>query len=82
MQVSIEAESRAKLEMIRLRKKLEQELIDLENLLEDTNNAKCEAEKSFKKFHEQIADLELVIEDEQQQNQQLKDVQVLRIMNL
>jgi phage shock protein A len=53
------------LEALRQRKKLEQDVLELEAALEATARARGEVEKNYKRFQQQIRDLELVVEEEQ-----------------
>ena len=65
IQISLEAEARGRLEALRQRKKLEQDVMELEAALEATARARGEVEKNYKRFQQQIRDLELVVEEEQ-----------------
>ena len=65
IQISLEAEARGRLEALRQRKKLEQDVLELEAALEATVKARAEVEKNYKRFQQQIRDLELVLEEEQ-----------------
>lgn len=65
IQISLEAEARGRLEALRQRKKLEQDVLELEAALEATARARGEVEKNYKRFQQQIRDLELVVEEEQ-----------------
>jgi len=65
IQISLEAEARGRLEALRQRKKLEQDVLELEAALEATVRARADVEKNYKRFQQQIRDLELVVEEEQ-----------------
>jgi len=65
IQISLEAEARGRLEALRQRKKLEQDVLELEAALEATVKARADVEKNYKRFQQQIRDLELVVEEEQ-----------------
>jgi len=65
IQISLEAEARGRLEALRQRKKLEQDVLELEAALEATVKARADVEKNYKRFQQQIRDLELVLEEEQ-----------------
>ena len=69
IQISLEAEARGRLEALRQRKKLEQDVLELEAALEATVRARADVEKNYKRFQQQIRDLELVIEEEQSATQ-------------
>jgi len=60
MQLSLEAESRNKVDAMRVKKKLEQDINDLELTLDGVNKAKAETERNFKKYQQQIRDLQQV----------------------
>jgi len=60
MQINLEAESRNKVEAMRVKKKLEQNINDLEMTLDGVNKAKAETERNFKKYQQQIRDLQQV----------------------
>jgi len=60
MQLNLETESRNKLEAMRVKKKLEQDINDLEMTLDGVNKAKAETERNFKKYQQQIRDLQQV----------------------
>ena len=50
MQASLEAETRAKAEALRIKKKLESDINELEIALDHANRANAEANKSIKRF--------------------------------
>lgn len=54
MQTSLEAEARGKAEAMRMRKKLEQDVSELESALESANRGRAEADKNIKKFQQQM----------------------------
>merc|ERR1712218_400563 len=56
MQGAIETESKAKAEALRMKKKLESDVLDLDTSLEHANAANQESQKSLKKYHLQIRD--------------------------
>ena len=60
MQLNLEAESRNKVEAMRVKKKLEQDITELEVTLDGVNKAKAETERNFKKYQQQIRDLQQV----------------------
>jgi len=70
------------LEALRQRKKLEQDVLELEAALEATVKARAEVEKNYKRFQQQIRDLELVVEEEQAATQvrRLFDVVVVEVI--
>lgn len=65
MQINLETEARNKMEALRIKKKLEQDINDLEMTLDGVNKAKAETEKNFKKYQQQIRDLQQLLDEEQ-----------------
>ena len=55
MQASLEAEQRAKAEALRIKKKLEGEINELEIALDHANKANNEAQKSIKRYQVKIS---------------------------
>merc|ERR1712192_115181 len=64
MQASLESEQRAKAEGLRLKKKLEGDINELEIALDHANKANSEAHKSIKRFQGQLREVEVAFEDE------------------
>lgn len=60
MQASFEAEARAKVEALKSKKKLEQDIVELESGLDNANRGRAEADKVIKKLQQQIKDIEAV----------------------
>ena len=58
MQASLEAETRAKAEALRIKKKLESDINELEVALDHANKANAEANKAIKRFQGQLRDVE------------------------
>ena len=56
VQASLEAETRAKTEALRSKKKLEQDINELEMAADDANRGRAECEKLVKKIQQQLAD--------------------------
>jgi len=54
MQTSLEAEARGKAEAMRLKKKLETDLNELESALDSANRGRAEADKNIKKLQQQM----------------------------
>merc|ERR1712113_326946 len=73
MQASLEAESRAKAEALRIKKKLESDINELEIALDHANKANAEAHKSIKRFQGQLRDVEGLYEDESRQRRELSE---------
>merc|ERR1711950_106373 len=64
MQASLEAESRAKAEALRIKKKLESDINELEIALDHANKANSEAQKSIKRYQNQLREVEGSWEEE------------------
>merc|ERR1711929_36184 len=64
MQASLEAESRAKAEALRIKKKLESDINELEIALDHANRANAEANKSIKRYQNQQREVEGALEEE------------------
>jgi len=64
MSASLEAESRAKAEALRIKKKLESDINELEIALDHSNKANSEANKAIKRYQAQLRDTEGLLEAE------------------
>merc|ERR1712156_690989 len=73
MQASLEAESRAKAEALRIKKKLESDINELEIALDHANKANSEAHKSIKRFQGQLREVEGLFEDESRQRREIAE---------
>ena len=69
IQTSLESEARAKLEALRIKKKLESDINELEIALDHANKANSEAHKSIKRYQGQLREVEQSIEKESRQRQ-------------
>ena len=69
---SLEAEQKAKAEALRMKKKLESDINELEIALDHSNKANAEAHKSIKRYQAQLRDVEQAYEEECRQRQVLK----------
>merc|ERR1712129_588002 len=67
LQASLEAESRAKAEALRIKKKLESDINELEIALDHANKANAEAHKSIKRYQAQLRETEGLYEEEGRQ---------------
>merc|ERR1712080_106053 len=65
MQSALETESKGKAEALRMKKKLETDVAELEMSLEHANAANVETQKVIKRYHQQIRDVQGKLEDEQ-----------------
>ncbi|MFH4975774.1 hypothetical protein AB6A40_002483 [Gnathostoma spinigerum] len=73
MQASLETESKSKNELLRVKKKLESDINELEIALDHANKANADAQKNLKKYVEQVRDVQQQIEDEQRQRDEMRD---------
>merc|ERR1719397_2342445 len=65
MQVAVETESKAKAEALRMKKKLESDVLDLDTSLEHANAANAETQGTIKKCHDRLREVQARLEDEQ-----------------
>merc|ERR1719319_2230514 len=73
MAASLEAESRGKAESLRLKKKLESDINELEIALDHANKANSEAHKSIKRFQGQLREVEGLHTEENRQRADLAE---------
>ena len=73
MQASLEAEARAKSEALRIKKKLESDINELEIALDHANKANSEAHKSIKRYQAQLRDVDGLFEEESRQRRELAE---------
>lgn len=73
LQASLEAEARAKTEAMRLKKKLETDINELEIALDHANKANAEAHKSIKRYQGQFRDVEQLFEEESRQRAEISE---------
>merc|ERR1711881_686597 len=73
LQASLDGESRAKAEALRIKKKLEGDINELEIALDHANKANSEAHKSIKRFQGQLREVEVLYEDEARQRGELAE---------
>merc|ERR1712228_112702 len=73
MAASLEAESRGKAESLRLKKKLESDINELEIALDHANKANSEAHKSIKRFQGQLREVEGLHTEESRQRADLAE---------
>merc|ERR1712149_49745 len=71
LQASLEAEARAKAEALRIRKKLESDINELEIALDHANKANSEGQKAIKRYQGQLRDVEGLYEEETRQRREL-----------
>ncbi|KAE9554526.1 hypothetical protein FO519_002282 [Halicephalobus sp. NKZ332] len=73
MQASLETESRGRNELLRMKKKLETDINDLEIGLDHANKANADSQKTIKRYQDNIRDLQQQVEDEQRLREDLRD---------
>jgi len=73
MQGSLEAETKAKQEALRMKKKLEADINELEVSLDHANRANAEAMKTIKKYLGEIKELQTAVEDEQRAREEARE---------
>ena len=73
LQASLDAESRAKSEALRIKKKLESDINELEIALDHANKANAEAHKSIKRYQGQLRDTETSYEEEVRHRQEISE---------
>merc|ERR1739844_78922 len=65
MQAAVEVETKAKAEALRMKKKLESDVLDLDTSLEHATAANAETQKTIKKYHLSIREAQTKLEEEQ-----------------
>ncbi|XP_067673665.1 myosin heavy chain, striated muscle-like [Haliotis asinina] len=65
MQVSLDAENKSKMDAVRVKKALEQDIAELEVAVDTGNRARTEAENYAKKYQAQAKEFEAMLEEEQ-----------------
>jgi hypothetical protein len=65
MQAAIETESKGKAEALRMKKKLETDVLDLDTALEHANAANSETQKTIKKYQQGLREAQARYEEEQ-----------------
>ena len=73
MQVALEHEGKGKAEAIRVKKKLEADVIELETSLEHSNAQNEEIQKCIKTYHTQTRQVQLALEEEQRDKEVCRD---------
>merc|ERR1711937_864946 len=73
MQASLESEQRAKAEALRIKKKLEGDINELEIALDHANKANAEAQKAIKRHQGQMRESETAYEEEQRARQEMAE---------
>merc|ERR1712077_189385 len=73
LQASLEAEARAKAEALRIKKKLESDINELEIALDHANKANAEAHKGIKRYQGQLREVEGLFEEESRQKREIAE---------
>merc|ERR1712117_438732 len=73
MQASLEGEQRSKAEALRIKKKLEGEINELEIALDHANKANNEAQKSIKRYQGQMREAECALSEESRVRQEMAE---------
>merc|ERR1739847_127541 len=73
MQAALETEAKGKAEALRMKKKLEADVVELDTALEHANPANADTQKAIKKYHSQIRDAQAKLEDEQRNKEIVRD---------
>merc|ERR1712027_158426 len=73
MQASLESEQGAKAEALRIKKKLEGEINELEIALDHSNKANSEAQKSIKRYQAQVREAECAYEEASRVRQEMSE---------
>merc|ERR550534_2297301 len=73
MQSALELESKGKAEALRMKKKLESDVCELETSLEHANAANAETQKTIKRYHQSIRESQAKLEDEQRAKDVARD---------
>merc|ERR1711874_808660 len=73
MQASLEAETRAKVEALRIKKKLEGDINELEIALDHSNKANAEALKSIKRYQGQLREAQCAYEEASRVRQEISE---------
>merc|ERR1711894_402466 len=73
MQSALEQESKGKAEALRMKKKLESDVSELEVSLDHANAANIETQKTIKKYHQNIRESQTKLEEEQRTKEVCRD---------
>jgi len=73
MQMTLESETKAKVEALRMKKKLETDVADLETALEHANAANMESQKTIKGIQLRLRDVQVKLEDENRAKEIARD---------
>jgi len=74
MQASLEAETRAKAEALKQKKKLESDINELESALDHSNRANVDLQKTLKRLQQTVTELQAQVESEQRQRDEAREI--------
>merc|ERR1712158_349213 len=77
MQAAVETEAKGKAEALRMKKKLEGDVLDLECNLEHANAANAETQRNIKKYHLSIRESQTKLEEEQLSKEKAHDALIV-----
>ncbi|WKY08821.1 hypothetical protein Q1695_001755 [Nippostrongylus brasiliensis] len=73
IQASLESESRGRAELLRMKKKLENDINELEVALDHANKANTDAQRNMKRYQDTARDLQMQVEEEQRQREEARE---------
>ncbi|KAJ8364007.1 hypothetical protein SKAU_G00128380 [Synaphobranchus kaupii] len=73
LQASLEAEAKGRAEALRLKKKMESDLNEMEIQLEHANKNNSELVKTLKKMQQQIKDMQIQMDEDARQHEELRE---------
>ncbi|KAM6957857.1 myosin-16-like [Aplochiton taeniatus] len=73
LQASLEAETKGRAEALRMKKKMEADLNEMEIQLEHANRNNAELVKTLKKMQQQIKDLQVQMDEDSRQHEELRE---------
>ncbi|KAI1730163.1 myosin head (motor domain) domain-containing protein [Ditylenchus destructor] len=73
MQASLETETRGRADLLKMKKKLESDINDLEIALDQANKANVDAQRNMKRYQETVRELQQQIEEEQHARDEFRD---------
>uniref|UniRef100_A0AAF5I0Q2 Myosin motor domain-containing protein n=1 Tax=Strongyloides stercoralis TaxID=6248 RepID=A0AAF5I0Q2_STRER len=73
MQASLETEARGRTELLKMKKKLESDINELEIALDHASKANIDAQKNIKRYQDNVRELQTQLEEEQHHKEELRD---------
>nr|CDJ95284.1 Myosin and Myosin head and Myosin tail domain containing protein [Haemonchus contortus] len=73
IQASLETETKSKAELLRAKKKLENDINQLEIALDHANKANVDAQKTLKRLFDQVKELQGQVDDEQRNREEIRE---------